>query len=164
MRRKKHQGTLPKSSGFDLLHGTAHRQRDEVEAYPTKRATACSFGAACHAEAAVFTPDGTSLITGSVDGFVEVRGACWRCMLALGVGRADAARSHRELCMLCRMSAADACSGPSMLTPGALHALPRVRGQSRVPSTPLPAHPHTRLPRCTCARMATGALHAGVGR
>ena len=63
---------MPKSSGFDLLHGTAHRQRDEVESYPTKRSVACSFGDQCHPEAAAFTPDGTSLITGSADGFVEV--------------------------------------------------------------------------------------------
>lgn len=70
--RKKHLGTLPQGTGFDLLNGSARRQRDEVELYPTARALSVSFGKASHPEAAAFTPDGASLITGSVDGFVEV--------------------------------------------------------------------------------------------
>jgi WD40 repeat-containing protein SMU1 len=70
--RKRHQGTLPQSAAFDLLHGSAVRQRDEVELYPTRLAISIPFGKTSHPETAVFTPDGASLITGSVDGFVEV--------------------------------------------------------------------------------------------
>lgn len=71
--RKKHLGTLPQGTGFDLLNGTARRRRDDVELYPTSRALSLPFGKATHPETAVFTPDGDSLVTGSVDGFVEVR-------------------------------------------------------------------------------------------
>lgn len=70
--RRRHLGTLPQSTGFDLLHGTAHKQRDEVELYPTQLMMAIEFGQKTHPECAVFTPDGSMLVTGSVDGFVEV--------------------------------------------------------------------------------------------
>jgi hypothetical protein len=71
-RRRRHLGTLPQSVGFDLLHGTEHKQRDEVELYPTHLSTSIEFGKLSHPECAVFSPDGHSLITGSVDGFLEV--------------------------------------------------------------------------------------------
>lgn len=70
--RRRHQGTLPKAAGFDLLHGTEQKQRDEVELYPTTLATTITFGKKSHPECAAFSPDGHSLITGSVDGFLEV--------------------------------------------------------------------------------------------
>eukprot|EP00892_Ulva_mutabilis_P011102 jgi/Ulvmu1/8364/UM042_0070.1 len=72
LRWKKHLGTLPQGTGFDLLNGTARRRRDDVELYPTSRAVSLPFGKATHPEAAAFMPDGDSLVTGSVDGFVEV--------------------------------------------------------------------------------------------
>lgn len=71
-RRRRHLGTLPQATGFDLLHGTAHKRRDALEAFPTRRAAVVAFGAKSHAEAAAFAPGGDSLITGSVDGFLEV--------------------------------------------------------------------------------------------
>ena len=71
--RRRHLGTLPQSAAFDLLHGTEHKQRDEVELYPTTLSANIDFGSKSHPECAVFTPDGMSLVTGSVDGFLEVR-------------------------------------------------------------------------------------------
>jgi WD40 repeat-containing protein SMU1 len=70
--RRRHLGTLPQSTGFDLLHGTEKRRRDEIELYPTTLACSIEFGQKSHPECAVFTPDGLSLISGSVDGFIEV--------------------------------------------------------------------------------------------
>lgn len=78
-RRRRHLGTLPQSAGFDLLHGREHRERDEVELYPTQLAAAIEFGKKSHPECAAFTPDGRSLVTGSVDGFVEVWHALALC-------------------------------------------------------------------------------------
>lgn len=63
---------MPASTGFDLLHGTAQRQRDEIELHPTALATTIKFGKKSHPECAAFSPDGALLITGSVDGFLEV--------------------------------------------------------------------------------------------
>lgn len=73
MCRRKHLGTLPQAgAAFDLVQGAELKQRDEVELYPTQLATSITFGKKSHPECAVFTPDGLSLVTGSVDGFLEV--------------------------------------------------------------------------------------------
>ena len=71
--RRKHLGTLPQAgTAFDLVQGAELKQRDEVELYPTQLATSITFGKKSHPECAAFSPDGQSLITGSVDGFLEV--------------------------------------------------------------------------------------------
>jgi hypothetical protein len=72
--RQQTQGLLPPGTAYDLFRGTAASQRDEVEAYPSSLAAKVTFGAKTHPEVAIFSPDGTMLVSGSSDGFIEVRG------------------------------------------------------------------------------------------
>mmetsp|Transcript_23707 Transcript_23707/g.63746 ORF Transcript_23707/g.63746 Transcript_23707/m.63746 type:complete len:540 (+) Transcript_23707:406-2025(+) len=71
-----HNGQLPKGSGggFDLFRGAARTRRaaDLEERVVKKLAGQIRYGAQCHAESSLFSPDGAALITGSVDGFIEV--------------------------------------------------------------------------------------------
>jgi hypothetical protein len=83
--RQQSQGLLPPGTAYDLFRGTAASQRDEVEAYPSSLAAKVTFGAKTHPEVAIFSPDGTMLVSGSSDGFIEVGVVVLCCCLGHGL-------------------------------------------------------------------------------
>ena len=95
LRWQRSTGALPPGATVDLVRGgvagaAAGGGGDEEEVAPADCVRTIRFGARAHAEAATFTPDGLSLVTGSVDGFVEV----WD--VATGRLRCDLAYQVRE--------------------------------------------------------------------
>ena len=57
---------------FDLLSGGTAARVVEAETYVTTAGPVIKFGKKCHAECAAFSPDGQFLVSGSIDGFLEV--------------------------------------------------------------------------------------------
>lgn len=73
LRYQESQGLLPKGSSYDLFSGGRKATvKDTEDKVPKKLAGQIKFTPESHPETLVFAPDGISLITGSVDGFIEV--------------------------------------------------------------------------------------------
>jgi len=70
---QQHLGLLPKGAKYDLFRGDKPIERDRVERIPKKnKAVIRMVGKKTHADCAAFSPDGQFLVSGSVDGFIEV--------------------------------------------------------------------------------------------
>jgi WD40 repeat-containing protein SMU1 len=73
MRHQHSQGLLTPGTPFDLFRGARKAARKDVEEkIPKKAAGSVVLSKESQAEAVVFSPDGQSLVTGSLDGFVEL--------------------------------------------------------------------------------------------
>eukprot|EP01100_Stratorugosa_tubuloviscum_P013937 TRINITY_DN7189_c0_g1_i1.p1 TRINITY_DN7189_c0_g1~~TRINITY_DN7189_c0_g1_i1.p1 ORF type:complete len:522 (+),score=216.02 TRINITY_DN7189_c0_g1_i1:38-1567(+) len=69
---QQYQGILTPGTEFDLFRGISLTSNQDIEIYPKKLDKSIKFSDQSHTEFAIFSPDGQSLVTGSIDGFIEV--------------------------------------------------------------------------------------------
>eukprot|EP00920_Eleutheroschizon_duboscqi_P019146 GHVT01045344.1.p1 GENE.GHVT01045344.1~~GHVT01045344.1.p1 ORF type:complete len:390 (+),score=52.91 GHVT01045344.1:316-1485(+) len=72
LKYQQQEGMLPSGRSLCLLTDTATKGKEQKELYPQTIAKTIQFGKNSYPECALFSSDGQYLITGSVDGFVEV--------------------------------------------------------------------------------------------
>ena len=73
MKYQSSQGLLPKGMSFDLFRGDKKQSiHENIDKLIQKSAGIIQFSIESHPESIIFAPDGISLVTGSVDGFIEV--------------------------------------------------------------------------------------------
>ncbi|KAG0297351.1 Serine/threonine-protein kinase smu1 [Dissophora globulifera] len=66
------QGMLPPDTAYDLFRGTVPVVHAEADDVPTRCYNTIKFPKKQHAESVAFSPNGQYLVTGSVDGFIEI--------------------------------------------------------------------------------------------
>ncbi|KAF9898747.1 Serine/threonine-protein kinase smu1, partial [Lobosporangium transversale] len=66
------QGMLPPDSAYDLFRGTVPVVQAETDDVPIKCYNTIKFPKKQHAECVAFSPNGQYLVTGSMDGFIEI--------------------------------------------------------------------------------------------
>eukprot|EP00602_Paraphysomonas_sp_CaronLab_P007893 CAMPEP_0185035328 /NCGR_PEP_ID=MMETSP1103-20130426/26523_1 /TAXON_ID=36769 /ORGANISM="Paraphysomonas bandaiensis, Strain Caron Lab Isolate" /LENGTH=495 /DNA_ID=CAMNT_0027572357 /DNA_START=80 /DNA_END=1570 /DNA_ORIENTATION=+ len=103
LRFQQAQGLIPKDGTMDLFRGGRRSTRkDQEEKMPRRQAGHIKFSPDSHPETTIFSPDGTSLVTGSVDGFVEVWDAdTCRLRKDLEYQEKDELMMHEEEPILC---------------------------------------------------------------
>jgi WD40 repeat-containing protein SMU1 len=69
---QRQEGLLSPGGSIDLLRGAASKEMPEEDSLVSKVNVTIKFGAKNYPECATFSPDGKSLVTGSLDGFIEV--------------------------------------------------------------------------------------------
>ena len=73
LRYQKSQGILNNGVSYDLFRGGSRlNKKDNDEKYPKKQAGVIRFSPESHPETVTFSSDGLGLVTGSIDGFIEV--------------------------------------------------------------------------------------------
>jgi len=69
---QRQQGLIPSQVSFDIFTGRIPTIKDEKDMLPTEQDISIKFGPKSCPECAVFLPDGSGLVTGSSDGFIEI--------------------------------------------------------------------------------------------